>query len=71
MRILPATADTSELRIPVVLGRVDCPRIGSVDLDRCLECPYLSFLEDSDAGGRGAASVVCSLPTVESLDMDW
>lgn len=66
-----APVESSEIRIPVVLGRVACPRIGSVDLDRCRECPYLSCLEEMDAGARGPAFVVCSLTTVEQPDMVW
>lgn len=71
MRILAASADSSERRIPVVQGRVACPGIGLVDLDRCRECSYLSWLEDTGVDGQRAACVVCSLTTTEPSVGDW
>ena len=40
-----------ELRIRVIDDRVDCPRVGTVDIDRCRECAYLLRLEDAVQAG--------------------
>lgn len=34
------------LRRRVIDGRVGCPRLGDVDLERCLECPFLVRFDD-------------------------
>jgi hypothetical protein len=44
--LLPAD---KHLRLAVTGGRVDCPRLGSVDLERCAECPYLVRFADARA----------------------
>lgn len=36
-------------RLRVEGGRVACPRLGDVDFERCLECPYLVRFEDQRA----------------------
>lgn len=71
MRILAGSAESSEARIPVVRGRVACPHLGLVDLDRCRECSYLSCLEETDDDGHAGASVNCSFTTAERTDMDY
>jgi hypothetical protein len=71
VRILAASAESTARRIPVVHGRVACPHLGLVDLDRCRECSYLSCLEETDADGHAAASVYCSFTTAERIEMDY
>ena len=63
-----------ELRISVIDARVACPRVGTVDLDRCRECAYLLRLEDALAGGS-EIHVVCSAraagPSLENGGEGW
>lgn len=49
---------TEERRCRVLGDRVECWRIGSVDLDRCRECVYLLRLEV--AGTPASGSAVCA-----------
>jgi hypothetical protein len=49
-------ASTRRLPLLAVAGRVACPHLHDVDLERCLECPYLARL---DRGGRGEIAVLC------------
>ena len=49
-----------ELRIRVIEDRVDCPRVGTVVLDRCRECAYLLRLEDAARAETSGSHVVCS-----------
>ena len=50
-----AAVDAPE--IPVDGGRVACPLLGEVELDRCLECDHLIRIDW--AGGGTAHGVVC------------
>lgn len=45
-----------EVRLPAKDGRVACPRLGEVGLERCLECPWLLRIQ---AGEHDV--VVCSV----------
>ncbi len=45
-----------EVRLPADDGRVACPRLGEVDLERCLECSWLLRFQ---AGEHDV--VVCSV----------
>ena len=54
------SAPDTELRFPVVAGRVGCLVIGPVDVDRCRECVYLVRVEEADSRRAGVASIVCS-----------
>lgn len=61
-----------ELRTRVVIGRVDCPRVGLVDIDRCRECAYLLRLEDAVQAGRAETHVVCSAASAPiDLESAW
>ena len=61
-----------ELRIRVIDDRVDCPRVGTVDIDRCRECVYLLGLEDVVVTGTSVTHVVCSAASVDSgLQSAW
>jgi hypothetical protein len=64
---------TDEHRIHVIGGKVACPRLGAVDLDRCRECTYLLRLGATDPDRPGAAYVVCTAVDVQSdlTDMAW
>jgi hypothetical protein len=69
------TADlsrTNERRVRIVGGRVQCGRIGLVDLDRCRECDYLRRLERSSSVRSGPGYVVCAAATPDpELDLAW
>jgi hypothetical protein len=59
-------------RIRVIDGRVVCPRVGTVDIDRCRECVYLLGLEDVVLTGTSVTHVVCSAASVDSgLQSAW
>ena len=61
-----------ELRIPVIDARVDCPRVGTVDLDRCRECAYLLRLDDAVLAGASGIHVVCSATAAgPGLESGW
>lgn len=45
------------MRLRVVDGRAACPLLADVDLERCLECPYLIGFEDGSS-----LFVVCQAP---------
>jgi len=45
-------------RIPLEAGRVACPLLGVVELDRCLECDQLIRIDS--AAGTTAPAVVCA-----------
>ena len=61
-----------ELRISVIDDRVDCPRVGSVDIDRCRECAYLLRLEDAVQAGTSERHVVCSAASAHfELEVAW
>ena len=47
-----------ERRVRVVRNCVECPRIGSAELDRCRECPYLVTLHVM--GEPPSGYVVCA-----------
>jgi hypothetical protein len=49
-----------ERRIRVIVDRVGCPRVGTVDLHQCRECAYLLRLEDAGTAETSAIHVVCS-----------
>jgi hypothetical protein len=55
---ISAVLHTTSLRRRVHAGRVACPLLGEVDIERCLECSRLVRIE-----GGGGLSVVCHLPT--------
>jgi hypothetical protein len=62
-----ATMHATVLRTPVHAGRVLCPLLGAVDIERCLECSRLVRLE-----GSTRLDVVCSLRTgVSAQAEDW
>jgi hypothetical protein len=44
-------------RIPIGAGRVECPLLGEVPLDRCQECDHLIRIDDTQ--GSTARHVVC------------
>jgi hypothetical protein len=52
-------ASTRRLPLVAVGGRVACPRLHDVDLERCVECPYLARL---DRGRRDRVAVICLAP---------
>jgi hypothetical protein len=59
-------------RIRVIDCRVVCPRVGTVDIDRCRECVYLLGLEDVVLTGTSVTQVVCSAASVDSgLQSAW
>jgi hypothetical protein len=61
-----------ELQIRVIDGRVDCPRVGTVVLDRCRECAYLLRMEDEILAGASETHVVCSAATADfGLESAW
>ena len=71
MRALSPAANR-ERHIPLVGDRVACPRLGSVDLERCRECPYL--VRVGTPGGSGEPDVgfvVCSVAAAGPSDIDW
>ena len=49
--------DPDERQIPVQAGRVACPLLGEVPVDRCRECDHLIQFED--AAGATAPTVTC------------
>ena len=60
----------AERRVPVVDGRASCWRIGSVDLDRCLECVYLLRMEDGPE--PTSLHVVCTDADLQAeADLAW
>ena len=65
-------AEAEQRRTRVKDNRVACRRIGSVDLDRCLECLYLIRLEDSGAAEPAALYVVCADAALDAdVDFVW
>ena len=61
-----------ELRISVIDARVACPRVGTVDLDRCRECAYLLRLDDTVLAEAPAIHIVCSATaTGPGLESGW
>jgi hypothetical protein len=50
---------TDEHWIHVLRGRVTCPRVGDVDLDRCRECTYLVRLAATGSDRPDPTYVVC------------
>lgn len=64
--------EAEQRRTRVKDHRVACWRIGSVDVDRCLECPYLIRLEHSGAAEPAAAHVVCADGALDAeVDFAW
>jgi hypothetical protein len=62
--------EVGERRMRVVGNRVACQRIGTVELDRCRECPYLLRLEI--AGTPPVGHVVCADSYLEAeFDFAW
>lgn len=56
---MPSSIDDSarlRVRLPAQDGRVACPRLGEVPIERCLECSWLLRFEADEQG-----MVVCSL----------
>jgi hypothetical protein len=53
-----------ERRCRLVGNRVDCWRIGPVEVDRCRECVYLLRVEV--AGTPASGEVVCAGPSPEA-----
>jgi hypothetical protein len=68
-------AGRDQYRIHVIRGRVACPRVGAVDLDRCRECTYLVRLEDTGPDRPSGSYVVCSRAAVVARsdipDLQW
>jgi hypothetical protein len=61
---------SDERRVPLIGGRVECWRVGLVDVDRCMECDYLLRLEI--AGAPPSGSVICAGTHPESeIDFGW
>ena len=61
-----------ELRIPVIDARVECPRVGTVDLDRCRECAYLLRLDDAVLAGASEIRILCSATAAgPGLESGW
>ena len=59
-------------RIRVIDERVDCPRLGTVVLDRCRECAYLLRMEDAILAGMSETHVVCSAASADfGLESAW
>lgn len=45
------------VKLPVMDGRVACPALGDIDLDRCSACPWLREVRSLAGGG---VEVCCS-----------
>lgn len=70
MTISGATVNHAhERHIPVEDNRVACPRMGTVELDRCRECVYLLRIEL--AGTPPAGHVVCAGSHVDAELDAW
>jgi hypothetical protein len=54
MHELGAALHAASACLPVHAGRVTCPLLGEVDIERCLECARMVRLE-----GRRQLNVVC------------
>jgi hypothetical protein len=52
----------------VIDDRVDCPRVGCIDIDRCRECAYLLRLEDAAQAATSKTHVVCSAADPTDLE---
>ena len=61
-----SVGEGGERRVPVVDGRASCWRIGSVDLERCLECVYLLRMEDGTE--PMSLHVVCTDASLQADD---
>jgi hypothetical protein len=64
-----------EVRIRVIDDRVECPRVGTVEIDRCRECVYLLRLETAGQQRTSEAFVLCASVAADPLsdiaDMSW
>ena len=72
MTISADVARRNEHRISVVRYRVACPRVGTVELDRCRECVFLLRLEAIGSDRSCGAHVVC-MPTgaASRSEFEW
>lgn len=65
-------SDAKERRVRVEGGRVDCRRLGTTQLDRCRECPYLVALHEGATVGGSDHFVLCLDSDLDAdVDFAW